>query len=93
MEASSSRLFRVVLPEASLLCMQLTNPASAASVQMTEHTRYVAPWSPSWPTITIEPNATVCTPIHPSLHAFSVSVSLVIDTANAWDRTNVQGLI
>ena len=51
----------MVLPEANFLCMQLSNPASAASVEITEHTRYVAPWSPSWPTITIEPNATVWT--------------------------------
>ena len=43
----------------SLLCMQLSNPASAAGLVMTNHTRYAVPWQPIWPSITVEANATV----------------------------------
>ena len=39
--------------------MQLSNPASAAGLVMTNHTRYAVPWLPIWPSITAEANATV----------------------------------
>ncbi|CAL5229280.1 g12574 [Coccomyxa viridis] len=42
-----------------LVNITLSNPASAVSLRTTNHTRYVVPWLPSWPSITIEPNATV----------------------------------
>ena len=41
------------------LCMQLSNPASAAGLAVTDHTRYAVPWLPLWPSITAEANATV----------------------------------
>ena len=43
----------------TLLCVQLSNPASAAGLVMTTHTRYAVPWQPVWPSITAETNATV----------------------------------
>ncbi len=47
-------------PVTCCMLLQLSNPASAVSLGTTNHTRYVVPWLPSWPSITIEPNATVC---------------------------------
>ena len=42
-----------------LLRVQLSNPASAAGLVMTNHTRYAVPWQPIWPSITAEADATV----------------------------------
>ena len=58
--------------------MQLSNPASAVSLGVTDHTRYVVPWLPSWPSITIEPNATVCTNQSPHhFRAFPSDIALI----------------